>query len=235
MRTKTFMSTKTFPFIPVVLAFLGYCATSSADITGAWWNDDGDGVLVCQTWTYDSANLPSPNLTMTGDQYTVPGQSTAGHMVGTITTDSPQDPTLYLGSAVNNDTSFVWTSYQVNVVMNAPFTFVAGSPYVINYPLSGPSDWTVAGVIAPFLQVSGIYAGDYEGTIDLTGGTPIAISDQPDGELDFGYGIHFSSSTDYSFTQEMIPMGVPEPSDLGLASALLFGGIELVKRFRKKA
>lgn len=164
---------------------------------------------------------------MTGDQYTVPGQSAAGHMNGWIQTDSPTDPTLYLGSGVDNDTSFAWTSYQVNVYMAVPFTFV-GSVGVSN----PDSTWFVASTLQPSSPiVGGPYSGDYKGTLDLSGGTPVAIGD----ELDFNYAIHFGSSTDYAFTQEMIPMGVPEPSDLGLASALLFGGIELVKRFRKKA
>jgi hypothetical protein len=218
---------KTKVFLAFVLAFAGYCATSSADITNAWWHDDGDGVLVCSTWNYNNPNLTSPNMTMTGDQYTVPGQSAAGHMVGWVQTDSPTDPTLYLGSSVDNDTSFAWTSYQVNVYMAVPFTFV-GSAGVSN----PDSTWFVASTLQPSSPiVGGPYSGDYEGTLDLSGGTPVAIGD----ELDFNYAIHFGSSTDYAFTQEMIPMGVPEPSDLGLASALLFGGIELVKRFRKKA
>jgi len=165
---------------------------------------------------------------MAGDQFWGPG-----HMVGTVQTDTTQDPTLYLGSSVNNDTSFAWTSYIVNVVMGVPFTFVPSSETVENYPPSGPSDWSVAGVTTPTLQVGGLYNGLYEGTIDLTGGTPIPISDQTAGELDFSYGIHFSSSTDYSFTQEMIPQGVPEPGDLGLVSGLLFGGFQLIKRLRK--
>jgi hypothetical protein len=217
MRTKT--------LILFVLAIAGYCATSRADITNAWWHDDGDGVLVCKTWTYDSVNLSSPNLTMTGDQYTVPGQSAAGHMNGWIQTDG-QDPTLYLGSGVDNDTAFAWTSYQVNVYMAVPFTFV-GTPGVSN----PDSTWFVASTLQPSSPVvGGPYSGDYEGTLDLSGGTPVAIGD----ELDFNYAIHFGSSIDYTFTQEMIPMGVPEPGDLGLASGLLFGGFQLVKRLLKK-
>jgi hypothetical protein len=227
---------KTKILVAFGLAFLAFCTTGRADITNAWWHDDGDGVLVCKTWGNNSGSLPAPNMTMTGDQYTVPGQSAAGHMLGWVQTDSPTDPTLYLGSAVDNDTAFAWTSYQVNVVMPVDFSFVANSEYVANYPASPPNgwtpDWTVANVIAPILQNTGIYANKYEGTINLTGGTPVQVGD----ELDFGYGIHFAGSTDYSFTQEMIPMGVvPEPSDLGLASALLFGGIELVKRLRRKS
>jgi hypothetical protein len=219
---------KTKVFVVFVLAFAGYCANSRATITNAFWNNDGDGAINCQ----QVGSFNGTTLSMAGDQCWGPG-----HMLGTVQTDSPQDPTLYLGSSVNNDTSFAWTSYQVNVVMPVDFSFVANAifPNVENYPPSGPSDWTVASVIAPTLQATGIYAGDYEGTINLTGGTPIPIGTQQADELDFGYGITFAGSTDYSFTQEMIPMGVPEPGDLGLASGLLFGGFQLVKLLRKKA
>ncbi len=215
-KTKTSLSTKTKILLPFVLVFLGYCATSRANITDAWWNDDGDGAIVCSSWAFNN-----PDLTMTGNEY----MAGAAHMLGWVNTDSALDPTLYLGSGVDNDTSFAWTGYLVNVVMAVPFTF-SGTPSVSS-PLS---DWSVASVAAPTLQVGGLYIGKYEGTIDLTSGTPIGIGD----ELDFSYAIHFSSSTDYAFTQEMIPQGVPEPGDLGLVTGLLFGGFELVKRLRKK-
>jgi hypothetical protein len=218
---------KTKILLVFVLAFAGYCATSRANITSASWCNDADGAINCT----ESGSFQNSTLSMQGAQFWAPG-----HMIGTVTTDTALDPTLYLGSSVNNDTSFAWTSYQVNVIMPVSYTFVANAtyPYVINYPPSGPSDWSVSSVIAPTLQATGIYAGQYEGTINLKGGTPVEPGN-PGDELDFGYGIHFAGSTDYSFTQEMIPMGVPEPGDLGLASALLFGGIELAKRLRKKS
>jgi hypothetical protein len=219
LKTPATISMKTKVFLAFVLAFAGYCAASRAQtISSASWWSANTGTVACSSWTYDDPSLPTPNLTMAGTQYSAPGE-----MVGTVTT-SGGDPTLYLGSAVNNDTSFAWTSYQVNVYMAVPFTFY-GTPNV-----SSPfSDWSFA-VIAPTYQPGGEFPAEpYEGTIDLTSGTPIAIGD----ELGFSYAISFSSSTDYAFTQEMIP--VPEPGDLGLVSGLLFGGFQLVKRLRKKA
>jgi hypothetical protein len=211
------MKTRTKILLPLVLAFLGYCATSRATITNASWTDDGDGAIVCSWWQF---NLNASTLKMTGNEY----MAGAAHMIGTVQTTDPTDPTLYLGSAVDNDTGFAWTSYQVNVYMSAPFTIVSGTPYVDNVPAG---DWSVSPTT--YQSSSEFPTEPYEATIDLTGGTPVQIG----GELDFGYAIHFGSSTDYAFTQEMIP--VPEPGDLGLASALLFGGIELVKRLRKKS
>ena len=221
MRPKTkFQSIKVLGTI--VLAFLGYCATGKADVTAASWADDGDGAIVCQSWWF---NQNTSALTMVGDQYWGPG-----HMVGTITASVAQDPTLFLGSGVDNDSGSAWGSYVVNVIMNQSFTFVSGSESVSN----PESDWFVANVAQPVLQSGGIYNGLYEGTIDLAGGTPVQVGD----ELDFSYAIKFTGSTDYSFTQEMIPVAVPEPSEIGLLtlSAFLFGGLNArIRSFCRKA
>jgi hypothetical protein len=216
------MRQKTFVLLGVV--FLGYCSTTNANITGTSWCNDGDGAINCtQQGAFDGSSLY-----MAGEQSSGPG-----HMTGTIQTDTTSDPTLGLYSSVNNDTSFAWTSYVVNVYMAVPFSIV-GTPGVDNVP---NSDWTVSYSTpgtAPYLPSVEFPTEPYEATIDFTSGTPVAIG----GELDFNYAIHFSSSTDYAFTQEMIPAGevtsVPEPSGLGLASGLLFGGIQLVKRLRRK-
>jgi len=150
--------------------------------------------------------------------------SSPGHMVGTVITSDPLDPTLYLGSAVNNDTGLIWTDYHVNVYMAVPFTFV-GTPTVDNPPGDTPptDNWFVSGVVAPAWNGS-----QYEGTINFLGGTPLEIGD----ELDFNYAIHFSSSLDYSFTQQMIPSGyaVPEPGTLTFVAA---GGLMLALRLRR--
>jgi hypothetical protein len=197
----------------VVAATFACCSVSNASITNAWWHDNGDGSVVCSSWLYSGSSL-----TMSGTQYASPG-----HMLGWVETDSIADPTLFLGSSVNNDTSGAWIGYQVNVAMSQTFTF-SGTPGVSN----PDSTWFLASVVAPTLQVSGPYAGDYEGTIYYSGGTPLAIGQ----ELDFNYAIHFSSSLDYAFTQEMIPMlaPVPEPGTIGL---LAIGGLGLAVRLRR--
>jgi len=55
---------------------------------------------------------------------------------------------------------------------------------------------------------------------------------------DFNYAIHSPAARITHFTQEMIPAGevtsVPRTKRPGLASGLLFGGIQLVKRLRRK-
>jgi hypothetical protein len=99
----------------------------------------------------------------------------------------------------------------------------------VNNPPNG--DWVVSSVVEPSSPlVSGPYAGDYEGTVNLLGGTPVALG----GELDFSYAIQFSGASQFSFTQEVIPSMVPEPGTLGLVvmSGLLLGWGALARRRR---
>ena len=213
-----------------VFALFACCSISRADITGAWWHDDGDYMIVCNTWNWNPATSA---LSMVGDQHGTPpepGPGIPAHMLGWITTDTPDDPTLTLGSSIDNDTGGMWIGYQVNVVMSVPFSFVAPGPSVDNpAPDAAPNDnWFVAGVVAPTLQGAGPYAGLYEGTLEFSAGTPIGIGD----ELDFLYSIHFGGATSYAFTQEMIPVfsEVPEPGMLALAG---MGGLMLALRLRR--
>ena len=131
------------------------------------------------------------------------------------------DPTLKLISAIDNDTSFTWTAYHVNVYMNNSFTLSAATA---SFPGAIPGDWTATIT----QQATPIGGGQYEGQLDFTGGTPVAVGD----ELDFSYKLAFTGATSYSFTQEMIP--VPEPGTIGFlaAGALLLGGFRVVRQRR---
>jgi hypothetical protein len=211
------MKKLSFIFVSAV-ATLICCSVGHASITNAWWNDDGDGALVCSGWSY-SGN----SLYMQGIEYSA---TTPGHMLGWVQTTDPTDPTLTLGSAVNNDSGQAWISYQVNVIMSTPFTFVAPGP-TVNNPLN---DWSVASVIAPTLQVGGNYNGDYLGTIDYAGGTPVGVGQ----ELDYLYSIHFTGASSYTFTQESIPgvAPVPEPGTIAL---LAIGGLGFALRLRRNS
>jgi hypothetical protein len=182
---------------------IAFCSNSQADITGASWRSDSGHPLASCSWGWQPT---TSTLSMLGDQV-----GSLAAMDGAVQTDTATDPTLYLGSAVDNDTSFAWGSYQVNVYMNRTFIFTG------SVGVSDPtSTWFVASETQPSTPlVSGPYAGDYEGSLLFSGGTPLAIGD----ELDFNYAIKFTGSTDYAFTQEMIPMQttyVPEPSVLAL-------------------
>jgi hypothetical protein len=204
----------------IAMAAFAFATTSNATITSASWWPDSDGVLTC---TY-GWNAGQSTLWMNGTQSDVSG-ATTGHMLGSIQTDTPSDPTLTLNASIVNDTGSAWLGYQVNVVMNSTFSFVTPGPSVSN-----PADWFVAGVVNPTLQGGGPYAGKYLGTLYFSEGTDIGIG----GELDFVYSINFSSLTDFTLTQEMIPLftAIPEPSTFvlgGLGGLLLTLGL---RRYR---
>jgi hypothetical protein len=196
--------------ILVALAAATFCSVANASITSASWQDDGDGAIKC---SWSPFNPATSTLSMVGDQYWAPA-----HMVGTVTTDTPSDPSLTLDSSVNNDTGFSWTGYRVNVYMAEPFTF---TPFSENITL--PSDWTVASVQQPMLSGS-----EYEGTIFYSGPDPIA----PGQSIDFGYQIAFSGGSSIAFTQEMMPIAVPEPASFGLIAGLALCAAAVGSRLR---
>jgi len=200
-----------------VFGVFACCSVSQANITNALWYRSNSANLHCT----DLPPFANNTLTASTIQY-----ANVGSLVGTIFTDTPDDPTLTLGSSVNNDTSGSWIGYQVNVIMAQTFSF-SGTPTVNNPPFG---DWFLAGEVAPTLQVTGPHTGDYEGTIYYSAGTLVGIG----GELDFSYAISFSSSTDYAFTQEMIPMFAPVPEP-GTVALLAMGGLGLALHLRRNS
>jgi hypothetical protein len=198
----------------VVLAgLLTITACASASITDVRIADDNDGAIHC-TAPWSLSNPES--LTISGNQLWGPG-----HMVGTITTDDPNDPNLTIHNTIDNDTGFAWTGFIVNVYMPVAFT-------VSNIIAYDPNDWTGTLTMAP---TSGTWMIDgnprtaYKATITYTGGTAV----QPDTDsFEFGYKIKFSGATSYDFCQEMTP--IPEPVTLAL---LGFGAAGLISRRRR--
>jgi hypothetical protein len=198
-----------------IVATSAFCLVSQAGITSAtWWNANAEQ-LTSSDFTYQNSGL-----SMTGVQH-----SSDAQMAGLIQTDTPLDPSLTLASSVNNDTGNPWLGYTVKVAMSQPFTITA--PSVNNPP---GNDWFVAQTIAPTLQTSGTYNGKYLGELLFSEGSPVNVA----GTLGWVYTINFGSSTDYSFTQEMIPsfVPIPEPGELAL---LGMGGVLLVWRLARKS
>jgi hypothetical protein len=176
--------------------------TSDASVIGASYGDDGDGAIVCPVYSVGATDT----LYVYGDQYWGPG-----HVLGTIDTDSPEDPTITLDNSLDNDTAFTWTAFRVNVQLNHVFSILT-SPYPVAYT---PADWT-ASIISQPVNIGG---GIYQGTIDFYSGTPVGIGDT----LEFRYKINFSGLTTYEFCQEFIPIPEPGTFSLVLGGALLLG------------
>src|SRR5579862_5256835 len=109
----------------MTLAVTVLCPAAHAAITTAGWSSY-NGALVCSATPWDSGDA---TLAMTGVQNWGPGW-----MDGTVSTDTLQDPILSLDSDVNNDTTFSWIGYRVNVFMANPFTLQS-----VN--VSVPGDW----------------------------------------------------------------------------------------------
>jgi MYXO-CTERM domain-containing protein len=172
---------------------------AQASITSWECANDGDGAINCVA----SWDANTYEMTITGAQ-----SDTPGHMLGSFTTDTEEDPTVKMINAVDNDMWFDWTDYHINLYMSKTFT-------LSNAAVSDPNDWTVS-VTQPSWNGTA-----YVGTIDYYAGTSVNIGDT----IEFTYKMAFLGSI--SFTQEMIP--TPEPATLTL---LALGGLALVRRRR---
>ncbi len=190
-------------------------AANAAIENASWW-DDNDKVLVCGGTSVITDQSGQMSLSMTGNHKI----ADAGHMVGTITTDTPDDPTLTLGSSVDNDTGANWIGYRVNVYMNSFFTLK-------NSSITTPSTWSQQSISQPILDTS---KNQYVVSMYFAGSPEIAVGES----IEFSYQMVFSGKTSYAFTQEMIPVfaSAPEPSVFGMIGGLLVGGAGLL-RLRK--
>jgi hypothetical protein len=195
-----------------IIAALVSCASNyaNATITGLSFCDDGDGAIVCPAYNGGA----SDTMSVYGDQFSGPG-----HILATILTDTPLDPSLTIDNAIDNDTSFDWTSYVVDVFLNKNFTLSAISS-------ANPAGWTGSQTIAPYLVSPNLWTAE----IVYSGATPVnTIVGDPNNEFDFTYKVTFSGATSYSLTEQVTP--VPEP---GVLSLLLGAGLLLGSKVAKR-
>jgi hypothetical protein len=199
-----------------LLSFI-LCSISSANITNVTYASDGDGVITCNAWQWDGS-LPELTLpTVYGDYTNNLGGFDPGHIIFNVAADTAEDPTLKISNSIENDSTFAWTQFTVNIYMGVSFTLT-------NTTLSGPAGWSLA---SPTVQNAFFNGTQWEATV-LYQGSP-AIPNDTVSSIDFGYWVKFSGSPAYTITQEMIP--VPEPSTLTLlAAGLLMGGLVIRRR-----
>lgn len=181
--------------ILAVVVGLACCSISSADITNLTYASDGDGAFVCTPWSW-SGNTNEVAVSVYGDQYWAPGHL----LLDVLTTDSA-DPTLKIDNSIDNQTSFAWTQFTVNLTMDVSFTLT-------NVAVTTPGDW---GVVS-FDQTANFTGSNYLATVVYNIGAAIATN----GTIDFGYWVKFSGSPSYTITQEMIP--VPEPASWAMVA-----------------
>jgi len=197
-----------------ILMALAICPVSRANITNVNWSSDSNFICPDRPWKGSTNNLTLP---IQGSQVGGPG-----NLYGNVLTDTPTDPTLTLGTSDENNTTFAWTGYYLNIFL--PVTFTLSNVSVDNWDNGDANDvhdWTVNLLAAPFYNGS-----SYEAEIEFLSGTPVPNDGS---ELDFGYTVHFSGASQYSLTQQMMP--VPEPATVGLVGvSLLLGAWTMARR-----
>lgn len=204
------MNAKIFPLI-VSLSFSSWSLSHASVTSIPTWSYSGGIYCYAPVLSTDSGT-GAQSVSVNGTQ------SGPGSMGLSILTDTPSDPTITINESIDNDSSFNWTGYDLNVSMDQSFSIDSAG-------VIAPSGWT-ATITAPGGPVNGIYTG----TIDFAGGTPVGIYPGPDSTLDFGYAVTFAGATQYSLTESASP--VPEPGAFSLLMAVgpLIGGWMVAKR-----
>jgi hypothetical protein len=194
---------------------VAFWSVASANLLTLTYTNDNTGALNCTYGYWNFGGLTnSANIIISGDQFA------PGAMLGNITTDSADDPSLGFHSIIENGSGSDWNAYQIGVFLSQPFT-------ITNPIVNMPGDWTVN-----YSTNSTFNGSVYVGFVDFTGGTPVSGDPDNPGTLDFAYRILFSGSTSYTLSQVMTP--VPEPGTGSLLAVGLVLGGYINRRLRRR-
>jgi len=190
--------------LAVGLALILVLAPASADVVDAVCSTDGDGAVELGDWTWSwdgAANMAYMNVPEA--QVWAPG-----HIFPGFVTDQPGDPSALVTKLVNNDTTFDWTDYHINISSENEFSIDDAT---------SPTGW-----LDPVITPVTLQGSTYVGAVDYFYGGPgteILIGDM--GE--FAVLLNFTDTI--MFTMEQIP--TPEPASVSL---LLLGAAVLLRR-----
>jgi hypothetical protein len=193
----------------VVLVLVCFASISSAGVLSATADNDGDGAIIMKSWNW---NGTSSVLTMNEILKWAPA-----HAIANFVADG--DPTVTFWKDVQNDTTFAWTDYHINIIrmQNDPFTIIDAL---------SPTGWDLPQITQPTLMPSYLIDGNpftnvWVGSVDYYAGTgsPIAIG----ASGVFNAKVSFLNSA--NFCLEQIP--TPEPGSLSL---LVIGSMAMLRR-----
>jgi hypothetical protein len=211
-----------FSWLVGVLAVVLMASMADASVTGMTCAQDYDGALeYCTvnpgTYTYDSVT----DYAMYIDEKVKSGPS---HVAGEITTNTEQDPAVWVIKTIENDTTTAWSGYTFNVFMDQPFALQTAFVTPDNWSASA----TAVGGPGTYYDVHN-HAWNYKGVVTFVPNTPadkIAVGS----EGDFGAKLSFSGSLVYNYEVEQVP--VPEPATIAL---VVLGGCGFLFARRARA
>ena len=187
----------------VALTLIASVTLTHANITGVSLYVSPSSDMTC---TYNwSAGYP---LSVIGSQ----SGTAAATLYGSVTTDSPLDPTLVITESISNSTLATWSDYHVTISMPTNFSFS-------NVSVTTPGGWTST-VTQP--GPSNIGSLDFNALSSSGYITP--------GEtLAYAFSITFNGPV--NFTETAMPSVVPEPSAVGMGA--VGGLLMLIARARR--
>lgn len=187
-----------------VLGVLAVVMPAMGDVIEADCWDDGDGAVTMGAWTwYWDDGTQTANMNVPECQHWAPA-----HIFTEFITDTPEDPFAWILKEVENDTTFDWTDYHINISAPQMFGIVLALQ---------PAGWLAPVITPPTLQGT-----EWVGAVDYYYGGP--STEVPIGGVgEFGVRLQFAGSV--TFCIEQIP--TPEPSSLAL---LALGAVALLRR-----